>query len=199
MFFASLLYFLSNAWMLKWNQVVWRMIKLIAVTAGSISLVMTVIGVERSMKSAFYAVSQRMAPFHLSDLRIEIVKDMIKNCENADGDSARKDACSSLNDIDISARNAMFDKKPHVKLIENWRKNPIVAGLLPKYERMAGDANLYFDIMNREYDVIDQETVDKTFILALIVLLISVSASIGEAAYQYRVAERDALDRATAK
>ncbi|MFD6318597.1 hypothetical protein [Methylorubrum thiocyanatum] len=137
-----------------------------------------------------------MAPFHLSDLRFEIAKDMIKICQSDTGAESQRDACSILNEVDISVRNTMFDKKPHVNLRSNWTHNPVVEPLMEKYKTLAGYANMYFDGMNREYDNINSEQSDEFYLLALLVLTFSASASVGESVYQYKFAQMDAAKKA---
>lgn len=172
----------------------WRRIKLYSALLGAVGIGMLLVNIDSSTRAVFTGKARDELLLNFIDTKAFIATKMAALCSAPTTETlhSRENTCWDVKNIDgqISIINVR-DLKPFAP-IKNWQSNPklneLISGVNSRIAYMNGT-------MPREEDRFillgDMARLSVMF-WAAVLLVLAVSGSVGEAAFQYR----DAIDRA---
>jgi hypothetical protein len=159
-----------------------------------IGLILLALNFEKTVRDWIGGRSREYALAGYVDLKFFIAREMATACAHEKENEEAKLTCFDIKNIDNGISPLHVRHWQPYLLIENWQKNPHIEGIIDGTNRYLHRINSALPSAASALSFVSDPGKTDILILSMILVVVSLAGSIGEAAFQYQLAVKAAED-----
>ena len=191
---------LVSGWRKANSPAFWKGVKLCSALLGVVSLGLLMLTFEATTRAMVTGKARDVLLLYFIDTKAFIAVNMATACSEPDDQNprARQLTCWDMKNIDGQINIAKLHEATPFEPVKNWQSNPQIDAFIKQVNSRIQHMNLLMPPKEDLFWVVSDKGRLTVFFFAALLMVLAVSGTVGEAAFQY-INERDgARDKARA-
>jgi len=172
----------------QWSQFDWRVTKLLSALLGAVGIAMLLANFEKTTYDSLIDKSKRYAFAEFLDTKFFIAHSLSIACARDQGIEKNRLTCFDYKNIDGQVSSFWVRNSIPFKEITNWQRNPEIDEFVVEVNRRLKNINDAMPPFEESTEIISDTYRAHFLILSAFLVTIAIAGSVGEAAFQLRLA-----------